>query len=126
MDVEAFLKRVSGWASGNPRIASVALVGSLAGGNPTELSDVDLVLLVDHPEAFIRDQAWVSSFGEVLRIQVEEWGRVQSLRVWYIDGPEVEFGITDVRWGRDPDDQATQAVIEDGYRAIYERNPGEM
>ncbi len=123
MDVETFLQRVIDWARGQPHVASVALVGSYARGSASSSSDVDLVLRVEHPEAFIHDQVWASTFGKVVRSQVEDWGRVQSVRVWYSDGVEIEYGFTDLDWGNDPEDSATQQVIRDGYRALYMRDP---
>jgi predicted nucleotidyltransferase len=124
MDAAAFLARVSEWARGRAGIARVALVGSYARGDPAPTSDIDLVLFTEDPEAFLGDQAWLSTFGEVARTQIEDWGRVRSLRVWYADGPEVEFGVTDPGWGEDPEDEATQAVIKAGYRALYVRDQG--
>lgn len=123
MDVDSFLRRVTEWAARCPQIAAIGLVGSRARGNPSPSSDVDLVIRSEDPQAFLRDRAWTEEFGDVVRCQLEGWGRVTSLRVWFADGLEVEFGFTDVRWGMDPDDLATQAVIRDGYRAVYARDP---
>jgi predicted nucleotidyltransferase len=122
MDAEAFLDRVGEWASHRPEIAGVALVGSYARGDPSPSSDIDLVLLTEDPDTLLDDQGWLSSFGEVLRTQIEDWGRVRSLRVWYAGGPEVEFGMTDPGWGDDPGDFATQAVIQNGFRMLYTRD----
>jgi predicted nucleotidyltransferase len=121
MKLEAFLERVIEWAAGQPQVASIALVGSHARGTACSSSDIDLVLRVEHPVAFIQDRTWTSTFGHVVRIQDEDWGRVRSLRVWYADGMEVEFGITDLGWGADPEDASTQQVIRDGHRELYSR-----
>jgi predicted nucleotidyltransferase len=127
-DLEAFLERVRDWARQQPQIAGIGLVGSYARGNPTLSSDLDLVIRVEHPEAFVHDRAWASTFGDVLRSDAEDWGRVRAVRVWYADGLEVEYGFADLEWGADPQDAGTQAVIRAGYRSVYERDqpaPGE-
>jgi predicted nucleotidyltransferase len=122
MDVETFLQRVIAWARGQPQVASVGLVGSYARGNASSSSDVDLILRAEHPDMFTHDQVWASTFGDVVRSQLEDWGRVQSVRVWYSYGLEVEYGFTGLDWGTDPEDLATQRVIRDGYRALYTRD----
>lgn len=121
VDIEPFLERVSQWALRHPEIAAVSLVGSYARNDATPSSDIDLILRVDDPATFIRDPAWISALGTVIRSHVEDWGRVQSVRVWYEEGPEVEFGVTDRGWGEDPEDRATLAVIEAGHRIVYVR-----
>jgi predicted nucleotidyltransferase len=122
MDVETFLRHVVDWAKRQPVVASVALVGSHARGSASSSSDVDLILRVDKPETFIQNLAWSATFGNVIRSQLEDWGRVQSVRVWYSDGLEVEYGFTDLEWGKDPEDHATQRVIRNGYRGLYMRD----
>jgi predicted nucleotidyltransferase len=122
-DIEGFLQRVCDWARGQSHIASVILVGSYARGQASPSSDVDLVLRVEDPDAFIHNRAWASDLGDVVRTELEDWGRVQSVRVWYAEGLEVEYGFTDLEWGTDPDDSATQDVIRDGYRALCARDP---
>lgn len=120
-DIVAFLQRVREWAKGESQIRAITLVGSHARGNASASSDIDIILLVEDPERFIQDQAWAATFGTVIRSRVEDWGRVQSLRVWYDDGAEVEFGVTDPDWGADPDDHATRGVIEAGHQVVYVR-----
>lgn len=122
MDVESFLQRVIDWAKTQSGVASVALVGSHARGEASSSSDVDLVLRCELPETFTRDPTWASAFGAVDHSELEDWGRVQSVRVWYSDGLEVEYGFTDLHWGTEPADRATRQVIRDGYRELYVRD----
>jgi hypothetical protein len=44
-----------------------------------------------------------------------------SVRVWYGDGREIEFGLTDERWAAVPLDEGSRQVIEDGMRILFER-----
>ena len=44
-----------------------------------------------------------------------------SLRVWYRDGLEVEFGLTDESWAASPLDAGTRSVILDGIVVLFER-----
>lgn len=122
MDVSTFLQHVGAWAGHQPGVTAVYLVGSHARGDPSSSSDIDLVVLAEDPERFIRDQEWASTFGTITRSQVEEWGRVTSLRIWYADGLEAEFGLTDPGWNTETDDEETRAVIEEGYRVLYVRD----
>jgi hypothetical protein len=119
----AFLATVARWADGEPDILAVALVGSHARGAATSQSDVDLVILTTRPQAFLDDTAWAGEFGIVTRQQTESYGRLISLRVWYVDGPEVEFGFTTPAWASLPLDEGTRRVIQDGMMVLWERSP---
>jgi hypothetical protein len=102
------LDAVVAWARRSPEIRAVVLVGSFARGSPSADSDVDLVLLGEDPARFVGDPSWAYAFGRVERLQIEPWGRVTSVRVWYHGGPEVEFGFTDSDWADDRDDGAVR------------------
>ncbi len=114
------LEAVVGWAREDPAVRGVALVGSHAREAARPESDVDLVVLARRPEELVRDPAWVARFGEVGSIAEEDWGRVTSLRVFYRDGPEVEFGLTDPGWADAPPDEGTRRVVMDGLRLLYD------
>jgi 3-methyladenine DNA glycosylase AlkD len=101
----------------------VALVGSYARGKATQASDIDLVLLVNEPLNYLADPGWINQFGSPVRQQVEEYGRLTSLRVWYLDESEVEFGLTDPGWAAQPLDEGTDRVLMDGVKVLYERKP---
>lgn len=123
LKIAPFLDVVTEWARAQPDIQAVALIGSYARNAATASSDVDLVLIADQPDRFLRDRDWINHFGEPRRQQVEDYGRLVSLRVWYSDGREVEFGITDERWAATPLDEGTRRVISDGIQIIFERKP---
>ena len=121
--VETFLKDFIVWASSQSTIQGVALVGSYARNAAKETSDVDLVILAGHPEQLLQSTTWINLFGEVSRQQTEEYGVLTSIRVWYSDGREIEYGITNENWADIPLDLGTQRVISDGMRVLFERTP---
>lgn len=122
-NITRFLTEFSDWASAQSDIQAVALVGSHARNAATETSDVDLILIVDDPAGYLQDQTWVQQFGDIREQQLEDYGLLISIRVWYTDGREIEYGITDARWSAIPLDEGTQRVISDGMRVLFEREP---
>jgi hypothetical protein len=55
-------------------------------------------------------------------MRVEDWGLVQSKRVPYADGTEVEFGFTTRRWASiNPVDLGTKAVVSGGILVLWDR-----
>lgn len=121
--VHRFLNEFVEWAEMQPDIQAVALVGSHARNAATESSDVDLVVITRQPDEYLCRTEWAQRFGQVLHHHIENYGLLISLRVWYADGPEVEYGLTDERWSALPLDKGTQRVITDGMRILFERTP---
>jgi predicted nucleotidyltransferase len=117
---ERFLSAFVQWASAQPDIVAVALVGSHARGTAKPTSDVDLVILSTCPERYLQATEWAKTFGQVARQAIEDWGKVTSLRVWYKGGHEVEFGITTPEWVAQPIDEGTWRVISDGMRVLFD------
>lgn len=120
VDVETFLRGFAAWVRDQPGVRGAALVGSWARGTPRPDSDVDLVVVVDDVGAWLDDADWIASFGTSASAVVEEWGRVRSLRVHYVDGLEVDFGFTTTEWARAPLDAGTLAVVAGGFRVLYD------
>ena len=119
--VNQFLKYISQWASIQSDIQAIALVGSHASGTATGTSDVDLVIITDDPNQYLDNLLWTERFGTVHKQQVEKYGLVTSIRVWYEDGLEVEYGIANEVWAAEPLDKGTQQVIADGMGILFER-----
>jgi predicted nucleotidyltransferase len=119
--IKKFLGEIVKWASAQDDILAVALVGSRARGEAHEESDTDLVLLVEDPEKYLLRLEWLERFGGVKNHQLENYGMLTSLRVWYSDGREVEYGITTPRWAAEPLDEGTRRVIRDGMLVLFER-----
>jgi predicted nucleotidyltransferase len=119
--IRDFLDTFVPWASMQEDIQGIALVGSYARGVAKEDSDIDLVILTDHPQIYLADLKWTERFGVVEKHQVEDYGKLISLRVWYQGGHEVEYGITTPDWAATPLDAGTREVILGGMVVLFER-----
>ena len=122
MTVDELLKAVTSWAEHEVDIVSVALVGSRARGDARSDSDVDLVIQCTRPERYLKELTWLSQFGVVQATSIEDWGLVQSLRVFYVGGPEAEYGITSPEWVNFPLDEGTIKVLRDGVLVLLDRD----
>ena len=116
------MKAVTSWAENQIDIVSVALVGSRARGNARSDSDVDFVIQCQRPARYLQDLIWISEFGVAQSVSIEDWGLVQSIRVFYANGPEVEYGITSSEWVTFPLDEGTISVLRDGVLILLDRN----
>jgi len=117
-----FIEEMAQWAATQSDIQALALVGSYARGTARKDSDIDLILITDEPDDYINDNQWIQQFGIIKKKQIEHYGLVTSVRVWYGNGLEVEFGITDQRWAALPIDPGTRLVIINGFRVLFERD----
>jgi hypothetical protein len=121
VDAPVFIAQFVEWAADHPAVRAAALVGSWARGAAHAGSDIDLILIVTDPADFLQQAAWLNTFGVVERVMREDWGLVQSRRVYYQGGPEVEFGITTAEWaGTSPVDAGTARVVHDGLRILVD------
>lgn len=117
-----FFNDLSTWATDQDDVVGVALVGSHARGAARPDSDVDLVILTDDPRRYLENTAWIKRFGDAGPPSHEDYKMVQSLRVIYGDGLEVEFGLTVPAWAAtEPLNPGTRRVISDGCRIIFDR-----
>lgn len=120
MNVSAFLEAFKHWASSQPDVKAVALVGSYARDAATKGSDVDLLILTTDVAKYISDHSWVSLFGDVAECRVEDWGKVTSLRTFYKDGLEVEYGFSTPHWAKRPMDAGSLQVVSDGMKILFD------
>ncbi len=121
--VARFLDDLVDWVRSQSDIRSVGLVGSYARGAATPTCDVDLVVLARQPEQYLKNTDWARRFGLIRDQRIEAYGKVTSLRVWYADGLEVEYGLTDLTWAAPPLGAGTARVIAEGLRVLFEREP---
>jgi predicted nucleotidyltransferase len=119
--IRDFLDAFVDWASDQSDVQAIALVGSYARGEAKDDSDIDLVILTDQPEKYLADIEWTERFGTVEKHQTEDYGKLFSVRVWYQNGPEVEYGITTPDWAAIPLDAGTREVISGGMIVLFER-----
>ena len=118
-----FIARFTEWAETETWIDAVALVGSHARGIARADSDVDLILLTTDPATHLANTAWVETFGTPSSVKQEDDGAVQSLRVVYVDGLKVEFGLTTVRWAdASPADPGSAQIIRAGTVALIDKS----
>jgi predicted nucleotidyltransferase len=120
MNVAGFLEELTRWARSQADIEAVALVGSHARGTASEGSDVDLVIVSIDVNRYLRDWSWVSIFGNASECRMEDYGRVKSVRVFYANGPEIEFGFALPEWADVPIEAGTLRVLSDGMKLLYD------
>jgi predicted nucleotidyltransferase len=118
---EEFITNFCEWARKKPDVAGILLVGSHARGKASPESDIDLVLLTSQPALYLDDLSWVSVFGSPSSVTKEDWGKVQSVRVFYPDGLEIEYGITTPDWVSLPVPQSTRKVLAAGVKLLFDR-----
>lgn len=121
MDFLDFLNKLKKYAQSTSHIESVILVGSYARGTNREDSDLDLVIITAQKSALLAHQDFVREFGQVCKQQTEYYGACTSIRVWYEDGKEVEFGIVEPSWIDKPLDEGTYKVLSEGYKVIVDK-----
>jgi len=121
--VETLLERIPVWAEARPDVRAIALVGSWAREVARPDSDLDLMLLVNEPELFERETAWLEeiSVSKPKRWQDKDYGAAWSRRVFLEDGSELEFTFSTPAWALTaPVDPGTFRVIKDGCRILYD------
>jgi predicted nucleotidyltransferase len=125
--VARLLEQITAWFQERPGVAAIALVGSHARGAARPDSDIDMVILVDDPQAYRHEQSWLSSLAvnalndTVITSQDEDYGPLWSRRVFLASGHEVEFGFARRTWAAtEPLDSGTRHVVRDGCRALYD------
>jgi predicted nucleotidyltransferase len=121
------LEQITAWFQERAGVAAIALVGSHARGAARPDSDIDLVILVDDPQAYRNEQGWLSTLvvgvlnDLVVTSQDEDYGPLWSRRVFLASGHEVEFGFARPAWAAtEPLDSGTAQVVRDGCRALYD------
>jgi predicted nucleotidyltransferase len=119
--IRDFLDAFVDWASAQDDMQAIALVGSYARGTAKDDSDIDLVILTNQPQRYLDDLKWTERFGIIKKHQTEDYGKLTSLRVWYQNGVEVEYGITTPAWAATPLDAGTREMILGGMIVLFER-----
>lgn len=120
MDITAIKEKFVGWASGQPDIVGIALVGSYARRTATKESDIDVMILTDEVDKYFQNQRWAEQFGNVKLVREEDWGNVRTLRIFYQEGVEIEFNFTRADWAALPPDPGTYKVVSDGMQILLD------
>lgn len=101
-------------------VVAILLVGSHARGTTRPDSDIDLVILTPDRDAWFTDTSWAAGPDAVQCMAEEDWGAVRSLRVWYEEGAEVEYGFAGPDWLDLPMDPGARRVLDDGFRILHD------
>lgn len=120
-NIQDFVNQFVSWASEQSDVQAIAVVGSYARGEARADSDIDFVILTVQPETYLQSRHWIEQFGRVEKYQIEDYGKLISLRVWYQNGLEVEYGITTPDWAALPLDAGTREVMRGGIIILFER-----
>jgi predicted nucleotidyltransferase len=117
-----FLDRLRSWAEPRHDVRALAVVGSVARGDAWPDSDIDVVLLTTDPARYLERVDWASEFGAAQTVGLEHYGNVTSVRVWYREGLEVEFGIAPADWASAPIDPGAAEVAREGIVVLLDRD----
>ena len=120
MNHSAHLEKFVLWASVQPAIIAVALVGSYARGTATDDSDIDLIILTSSCRPYLENREWLSLFGEVDHATNDHWGLVETVRVIYKPGVEIEYNFAQSSWADVPLDAGTRRVVDNGFKVLFD------
>lgn len=119
--MHAWLYKAKQWAASEPLIDALLVVGSHARGAQTPSSDLDLVVVTRDVQHYIERPQTLAFGHKIQKHQLEHYGACTSLRVWYADGPEIEFGFVSPDWLSLPLDAGTEAVLQAGYLILLDK-----
>ena len=120
-EVGGLIARLDVWARGRPEVVAVGLVGSWARGEARMDSDLDVALLAENREPFVRDDAWVHALGGTGLVRTRGWGPMTERRFVLPSGFEVELGVAPPTWAAtDPVEGGTRRVVTDGMSIVYD------
>lgn len=120
-EVDALIRRSRDWAARRADVRGVALVGSWARDHADHGSDVDLILLVDEPDAYVNDEAWIQELGASSVVRTKTWGALTERRLALVSGLEVDVGVTALSWASTTAiDPGTRRVVADGIHVVFD------
>lgn len=118
---ERFINKLKEFSMSEDHIECAVIVGSYARGTNKEDSDLDICLVTANKKEMVENPDFVKQFGAFSKMQTEYYGACTSIRVWYENGLEVEFGIVEPSWIHLPLDNGTRKVLNDGYKVIVDK-----
>jgi len=116
-----FIQNLTNKVMHNDNVSLVLLVGSFARGDYKPTSDIDLMIVTNQKKELLDNTSFYAEFGKVMKKKIEYYGECTSIRVFYSNGLEVEFGFVNHSWLNVPLDKGTRAVLVDGYSVLYDR-----
>ena len=126
--LERLMAALQFWSAARTGIDGLALVGSWS---PTQRDhaecDVDLVCVVDDPDQFRGEQAWMReidwpSAGLALKGWTDvDSGRARACHLTFDGGEAVEVSFVDRAWANtDPVDPVTRRIAGEGLRVLHD------
>lgn len=115
------IRDVAKWGERCPAIDSIILAGSFARGEERQDSDLDFCILTGDKDRMVQEQEFAAQFGMIKKKQTEYYGACTSVRVWYQEGIEAEFGFVKPDWISLPLDPGTERVLQDGYLVLTDK-----
>jgi aminoglycoside 6-adenylyltransferase len=123
------LARLTAWATDRPAIRAIILTSSRArpGGPVDLLSDYDIILAVTEVERFVREEAWLTEFGEPMARWGDESTRCDLTTYFrsiiYTDGVKIDFTLwPDVLLERVAEQPALPEELDEGYRVLLDKD----
>lgn len=126
--IEQLLSTLKAWSEGNSGVQGLALVGSWSPEDRQHAeADADVVLLVDDPDGFRNDSAWMAEIDWTAaglgpaRWSECDYGAVCSRHLTFADGAAVEVSFVPPAWASvDPVDPITRRVAGNGMRVVHD------
>ncbi|HET9906778.1 MAG TPA: aminoglycoside 6-adenylyltransferase, partial [Anaerolineales bacterium] len=129
---EEVINKLIRWAEQRDSIRAMLLTSTRAVPNATvdDLSDYDVILIVDNIHPYYEDRSWLEDFGEVL---VEYWDPLyrdpdHSIEMFanviqYADGLKIDFTLWPVELFRKVTQASTlQPELDAGYRILLDKD----
>lgn len=79
------------------------------------------MIITANKSFLVQDKSFIEYFGIVINSKIEYYGAYTSIRVWYQDENEIEFGMVDPSWISLPLDSGTRKVLTEGYKIIIDK-----
>ncbi|MDF2593648.1 MAG: Nucleotidyltransferase domain [Clostridia bacterium] len=96
-------------------------MGSFARGDFHSNSDVDLTIISTNKDLTLDIIKNEFNFGNIESSSLEEWGILTSIRIFYGNGLEVEYGVVTDQWVKEPLDEGTKNVVKNGFKVVTEK-----
>jgi predicted nucleotidyltransferase len=119
--VDFLLNEFINWCKKQNEIIGVAIVGSFARGDFNADSDVDLVIISTDKMNTIDTIYSQFHYDEMIHHSIEEWGILTSLRIFYKNELEIEYGVVTKQWVEEPLDEGTKEVVENGFMILLDK-----
>jgi uncharacterized protein len=125
--VEQLLGALTSWSARRVGVDGLALVGSWAAARDHAECDVDLVCIVDDPDAFRSAHDWMTEIDwQAAGLDIKGWtdvdyGKARSRHLVFDGGEEIEMSFVEKIWAAtSPVDPATRRIAGDGLRVLHD------